>query len=351
MRATKNGKAGPDGAVVRPGRTATVLTWVLPHLLAHVAACGHDATPLRLLPGLRGRDLDDPVTRVADTAAVEAWRLAEQVTGDDALGLHMAQAIPAGALDLLEYAFRSSPTLDIAVKQLVRYGRAVGERTPPALFVKGDKLSVSWGGLKQRQRTEFAVSILIRLARDATGTTLAPLDVCFAHKPPENLFEHRAFFRAPLQYESPSNQLLFARSDFARPLRSADPALSGVVCRRLEKMLTQVPARDDSTAVHVRRLLLENLARGEPNAAATARELGLSERTLHRRLRAERTSFRKILDTVRGDLATDLLSERRIGIAEIAFVLGYSEPAAFYRSFRRWTGQTPLAFRRASRTA
>ena len=123
------------------------------------------------------------------------------------------------------------------------------------------------------------------------------------------------------------------------------------MCRRLDKMLTQALAQGDSTSAIVRRLLLENLARGEPSAAQTARELGLSERTLHRRLRDEGTSFRNILDTIRGELATELLSEPRIGIGEIAFVLGYSEPAAFYRFFRRLTGQTPLAYRHGSRTA
>jgi AraC-like DNA-binding protein len=333
---------------VRSRRIATVLTWVVPHLLEHVGSRGYDATQIRLLPGLRGRDLDDPDTRISDTTAVEAWRLAELVTGDDALGLHMAQAIPAGALDLLEYAFRSSPTLDVGLKQLARYAHAVADRAAPVISATSDGVAVMFGPTTQRQRTEFGMSFVIRIAREATGTPLVPLEVHFAHNSPEHLFEHRAFFRARLQYEEPSNQLLIARSDLMRPLRTADPALSGVVCRRLEKMLKTEP-QDDSTAASVRRALLESLARGEPSAAATGRELGLSERTLHRRLRAEQTSFRNILDTVRGELAAALLREPRVGIAEISFLLGYSEPAAFYRSFRRWTGQTPLAFRRASR--
>ena len=95
----------------RSRQTSTVVAWILPNLLAHVAERGYDATPLRRLPGLAGRDLDDPDARVADASAAEAWHLAEQITGDDAIGLHMAQSVPAGALDILEYAFRSSPTV------------------------------------------------------------------------------------------------------------------------------------------------------------------------------------------------------------------------------------------------
>jgi AraC-like DNA-binding protein len=322
---------------------------VLPHLIAHVAAFGCDASPIRRLPGLWGRDLDDPDARIPDAAAIEAWRLAERITGDAVLGLHMAQAIPAGALDLLEYAFRSSPTFGSGLMQLARYSHVVGERTEARLSIDGDTVAINWSRLGERQRIEFAIGFLIRIAREATGTSFAPMEVHLAHNPPESLFEHRAFYRAPVLFNEPVNQILFSRSDLTRPFRTADPALLGVVCRRLEKMRTQIPAQDNSMAALVRRVLFENLAHGEPTARATARELNVSERTLHRRLRAEHASFRHVLDTLRCELASSLLREPSVGIPEVAFLLGYSEPAAFYRSFRRWTGQTPLAFRRAFR--
>ena len=330
-------------------------SWVLTHLLAHVAGRGHDATPLRHLPGLRGRDLDDPDTRVSDRAAVEAWRVAQEITHDDALGLHLARSIPAGALDLLEYAFRASATFAAGLEQLSRYGRVMSDRAATRLTLDDDGLRVTFGppatAAAQRQRSEFALALVVRLAREATGVALAPLEVRFAHRAPESLFEHRAFFRAALRFEEASNELLFDPSDAARPLRSGDPALLGVARRRLDKMLGQIPPEDDSIAARVKRVLLETLARGEPTAAAVARELGLSDRTLQRRLRAEGTWFRGILDAVRGELAVALLREPGVGIAEIAFFLGYSEPAAFHRSFRRWTGQTPLAYRRSVRAA
>lgn len=332
-----------------------MLTWVLHHLVAHVASCGHDTAPLRRLAGLRGRDLDDPDVRVPDGAAADAWRLAEATTGDGDIGLHMALALPAGALDLLEYAFRSSPTLEAALAQVARYGRVVNERAAVALA--GDARAVTLTvesrsqAAPQRQRAEFTLAVLLRLARETTGRPLVPLEVRFSHAAPESLFEHHAFFRAPLRFERDANQLLFAREDAALPLRGADPALLGVVRRRLDRMLAQIPPADESTSARVKRALLASLARGEPTASAIARELGLSERTLQRRLRAEGTWFRGILDAVRGELATALLREPGIGIAEIAFFLGYSEPAAFHRSFRRWTGGTPLAYRRRFRAA
>src|SRR6187399_2747824 len=91
--------------------SGTVLAWALPHLLAYLTSRGFSTVSLRHLDGLRGLDLRDPDVRIDDGAAAEAWRIAIEITGDAFLGLHMAQSIPQGALDLLEYAFRSSETL------------------------------------------------------------------------------------------------------------------------------------------------------------------------------------------------------------------------------------------------
>lgn len=95
----------------------------------------------------------------------------------------------------------------------------------------------------------------------------------------------------------------------------------------------------------VRRMLVEHLGRSNLTLDAVATTLAVSRRTLTRRLEEERTSFRHILDDVRRDFARALLQDHSLSIGDIAFFLQYSEPAAFHRSFRRWTGQTPLAFR------
>jgi AraC-like DNA-binding protein len=122
-----------------------------------------------------------------------------------------------------------------------------------------------------------------------------------------------------------------------------------VIQRRLERSLTRLdrPA-DASTAARVRRLLIDGMGQETRSVATIAREMGLSARTLSRRLVEEATSFRIIQDEVRHQLAMALLSDASASIAEVAFFLGYSEPAPFHRSFKRWTGTTPQLHRRAS---
>jgi AraC-like DNA-binding protein len=142
--------------------------------------------------------------------------------------------------------------------------------------------------------------------------------------------------------------MVLNRADADRPLRGADPALSAIVHRRLEKALAE---RDRPEAVsltaRVRRLLVEGLGQTTLTPDAVAQRLEISTRTLSRRLAEENTSFRRILDEARCQFATALLHDRSLSVGDIAFFLQYSEPAAFHRSFKRWTGQTPRGFRRA----
>jgi len=121
------GDAGQTAAGTHRGR-GSVLGWVVPLLADYVREKGHDANPILQLTGIRGRDLKDPDLRVPETASREAWRLAMAITGDAAIGLHVAEWFPRGSLDLIEYAFRTSATLGDGLGRLARYGRLINDR-------------------------------------------------------------------------------------------------------------------------------------------------------------------------------------------------------------------------------
>ena len=137
-------------------------------------------------------------------------------------------------------------------------------------------------------------------------------------------------------------------SDAFRPMREADAALAAIIRRRLDSALgDRERSRGGAMSTRVRRMLLEHSGQSVLTLDAAATALAVSRRTLTRRLAEERASFRHILDEVRSELARALLQDRSLSIGDIAFFLQYSEPAAFHRSFRRWTGLTPQAFREA----
>ncbi len=281
-----------------------------------------------------------------------AWRLAATLTRDEALGIHLAESLPRGALDLIEYTLRSSASLGNGLDRLARYGRLLSDRVAARTHGRGQSLLFLVHDTATTPlhpaRAEFALAVALKLARDSTGADITPVRVCFANPAPDNSAEHRRFFHAHVRFAAGSSSMILSAADASRPMRDADAALAGIIRRRLENALGD---RDRSSAgamsTRVRHLLVEHLGQSALTLDAVATALAVSRRTLTRRLAEERTSFRHILDQVRCDFARGLLQDRSLSIDDIAFFLQYSEPAAFHRSFRRWTGKTPRAFREA----
>jgi AraC-like DNA-binding protein len=327
-----------------------VQAWLLPYVIAWVENQGIDSAPFRRLPELG--DLSDPDARVPESAAEAVWRLAATLTHDPAIGLHIAESLPRGALDLVEFAFRSSASLGAALGRLARYGRVLSDRVAARLDARGEGLLLlvrDTGSTPLHPgRAEFAVTAALRFARESTGENITPVQVSFAHAAPDDISEYERFFRVRVRFSAGANSMIVSAADAARPLRGADEALSSVVRRRLDKILAdRQPHGSGPLSGHVRRMMVEHLGATTITPDGLAKALGVSRRTFSRRLAEEGTSFRDLLDDVRREFGSALLQDRSLSIADVAFFLQYSEPAAFNRSFRRWTGRTPSEFRRA----
>jgi AraC-like DNA-binding protein len=322
----------------------------MPHLIEWVREQTGDADAIRRLPGLL--DLSDPDLRVPETTVESAWQAAATSSGSSAVGIELAQWLPRGALDLVEFAIRSSPSVAAGLERLARFGRVLSDRISAELEAAADgvRLVVAHRGASALHpgRTEFALAQALRLVRECAGHDIVPRSVSFAHEAPPDTSIHETFFRVPVRFAADSSCLALRPEDAARPFLTADDALAAIVRRRLEKALREreVPS-PESLSAQVRRMLVDSLGQQTLNPDAAARVLALSRRTLSRRLAEEGASFRAILDDVRREFAQTLVRDQTISIADIAFFLQYSEPAAFHRSFRRWFGQTPRTFREA----
>ena len=167
---------------------SSVQGWVLPHLIAWVESRNVNAAPIRRLFG-RTR-LEDPNIRVPEAVTETAWRLAATLTRDEALGIHLAESLPRGALDLIEYALRSSPSLEKGLDRLARYGRLLSDRVAARTHRQGESLLFLVHDTATTPlhpaRTEFALAVALKLARDSTGADITPVRVCFAHPAPDN---------------------------------------------------------------------------------------------------------------------------------------------------------------------
>jgi len=328
-------------------RGPSVQTWVFPHLITWLESRSIDAAPINRLLGIV---TNDPDRRVSESTAEAAWRLAATMTNDAAIGVHVAESLPRGALDLIEYAVRSSPSLASGLERLARYGCLVSDRVAARTETNdsGVQLIIRDIGTSvlHPARAEFALALALKLARDVTGVPIVPVRVAFAHHRPDDLSEYQRFFRVPVRFAAGTNTMIVGAVDAARQLPGADAALLAIVRRRLDQVLPDAGLPTSaSLSARVRRMLVEDLGQTTLTADSVAKTLAMSRRTVTRRLGEEGTSFRAILDDVRAELSRALLQDRSLSIADVAFFLQYSEPAAFHRSFRRWTGQTPQSYR------
>jgi AraC-like DNA-binding protein len=185
------------------------------------------------------------------------------------------------------------------------------------------------------------------MCREIAAAPIVPLTVQLPYRRPADVRAYEQFYGAPLAFGALTTAFLLRNDDLARPVVSADATLTGYLDRLAEHLLAAL-GDEDTLRARVRRVLWSALSAGVPALEDVGRVVGMSPRTLQRRLRAEGTTLTAVLTELRYDLARPLLQDGRLAVAEVAFLLGYEDPSAFHRAFRRWFQCSPRAFRQAS---
>jgi AraC-like DNA-binding protein len=187
--------------------------------------------------------------------------------------------------------------------------------------------------------------------RQMLGPDFAPLDVEIEMPAPEAV-DRRACeqaLRCPMRFVAERSAVVLDPAVLGERVRGADPVLEAAVMKYAAELLDRPdPEGADAIRSRLRRHLVGNMQAGHTALQLAARQLGMTSRTLQRRLRDEGTSFHAVLDDVRRDVALTQMRARRQSIDELAFVLGFEKSSSFHRAFKRWTGQTPGEFRRIS---
>ena len=184
---------------------------------------------------------------------------------------------------------------------------------------------------------------LLSFFRWITNRDLRPLAFELRFSPPDDLRPYQDAFKCPLRFNAPVNALLFARTDATLPLSTAHPELAEMHERIASEHLQRLdPAQ---TCHRVRAVMIRHLPDGEPRRPKIATILGMSERTLQRRLAAEGTSFQRLLDDTRRGLAQHYLGQRNSSLADIAYLLGFGDQSSFFRAVRRWFDVSPRHYR------
>jgi AraC-like DNA-binding protein len=302
---------------------------------------------------LSPEQLADPDARVSPSQFCVAWAELRRLTGDPLVALRMAERIPPGAFGVVEYVCRCAPTLGDALRHWVRYLNLLDDAVVVGLVEEGEHVCLRV--LQESEAPapashELCFALLVARARLLSASPLRVAGVDFAHRcSAADADAYRRWFDAPVRFAAGTTQLVFPRAALAAPLVSADPHLLAILSRHADELQEKNRGEPPLTA-QVQRALRAALRNDEASVEQIASKLGMTARSLQRRLKDENQSFQTVREGVRHELAVRYLDDD-LGIAEISFLLGFSEPSAFFRAFKRWTGLTPIESRARRRAA
>lgn len=333
-------------------RHASVSASLTQGVLHAAVRLGVSRAELLSASGLNESQLSDPDGRIAFHAHEQLWQELHSRLAVSEPGLAIGANLAPGPFSVLGYLLQSSATLGDALAAALRYQRLVGEGGELQLQERGNELRVLYRPVNPhaavtRTRVLALMVFWIQL--------MAPLvhhyrllRAEFAHPQPDDLTPYQAAFNCPLAFGCADYALVLPLELRAAPLIQANPPLQTLLRQHAEALLARLPS--EGLVARVVTLLGAQLAHGEPDRAELARTLNLSERTLQRRLADEGSSYQQLLSDTRQQLAERYLDDGQLPAAEIALLLGYSEPSVFFRAFRNWTGLTPGEYRQRKRS-
>jgi AraC-like DNA-binding protein len=310
-------------------------------------ARGLDGREIAVRAGIDPAALDDPDARNPIATTTRLWKLSVEATGDPGFGLWASRFVTPTTFHALSFAALASPTLRDAFLRFVRYGRLVSDAADTELVTMdgNDRLRLTLpegAGRPADEAIDAILSLVARTAWTLSARAVRPLAVRLERPRPVPSEPFAEAFRAPVEFGQNENSLEFSHADLDRPLPAGNAELARSNDEVLARYLSRVERERASS--RLRAWFVDHLSAGSPDAGAAARAMGMSLRSLQRRLSEQGTSFREVLQDTRLDLARSYLTEGRYSVTEIAFLLGFADSSGFARAFRRHTGVAPSSY-------
>jgi AraC-like DNA-binding protein len=310
---------------------------------------GYDVERLLSEIGCPMAEFDNPDGQISCELSSEFFARTQQMRSLKNLWAHLGAATPDGAFKLLDYLVMTTDTVGEALRQLARYFKITGAPCTVEILEDEDPVRMLFlaNGTALKQVAEYSVALNVSRIRSETNG-LARIDhASFVHQP-DDVRDLEQLLGCEVRVNGSWAGLAIPREVMAIPLRRRDPILREMLEQQADPVATAMPDLDGG-ALDVRRALAARLTKGQTGIDVVARDLGTSARTLQRRLASAGLSYQELLDGVRRDAAERYIAGTALSIGEIAYLLGYSEPAAFHRAFKRWHDVTPQAFREQRR--
>jgi AraC-like DNA-binding protein len=305
--------------------------------------------PLLRSAGLSVSQIDRKDMRLSVAGQIRFLELAANALKDPLLGFRLARDGDPRQVGLIHYVAVSSETLGDALERVQRYS-SIANAGLVLKCSEGRNLTITlrYAGVARhsdRQQMECFVTWLIRFCRASTDRRLNPIAVHLVHRRSDESSELEKFFGCRIQFGADTDRIIFDKEAKQLRLVSADRYLNEILLQDCEQALAYRRSGAGPLRITIENAITPLLPHGKARLDAVAQSLGVSSRTLARRLTAEGLSFGEILDQLRSDLATHYLGEANLSISQIAWLVGYQGVSAFSHGYKRWAGMNPKRMR------
>ena len=326
------------------------LTFFAPSLdLGVRLARGYDVDPVPLLleSGIDSADIADFNARIA-SEKVHAFytKLANKIPNPN-FGLDAGKYWHPSQMGALGYAWMTSATLRSSFERLVRFSRTVLGTVDVKIEESERGVSLVFDFSKESFAPPFRLNgnraIILAMIQCNAGHGFYPQAISFSHAKPENERDFDDLFQCPLSFNADVDSLTISLEDADKPRSCSNKQLAQL---NDQVLISYIAKLDKNNIVeNVKLAITESLSEGKCSDSVIASKLFMSQRTIQRRLKEKNTTFKKLLNDVRQELADAYLNDSSLTLTEISFMLGFSEASAFSRAFKRWQGQSPSDYR------
>jgi AraC-like DNA-binding protein len=318
---------------------------------ARCANAGIKVDPLLRKAGLTPLQIGNPQVRITVRSQIKFLDDAAKALSDDFLGLHLAQTFDLREIGLLYYVMASSELVGDALQRCAHYS-LINNEGVQLIYRSGKQVAVGFKYMgvarhSDRHQIEFFMATLVRICQQLTGYQLQPQRVTLTHLRPDASDELKKHLGCAVVFGGSVDEITFPKMICRMPVSSADPYLNELLRKYCDEVRATRHANIGALRSSIENIIVPLLPHKKIRSEEIATALGLSRRTLARRLASEGLSFSEILHELRYDLARRYLSEVGLSISTIAWLLGYDEVSSFTHAFKRWAGTAPKQARSA----
>ena len=328
---------------------STIGTWLFA-IIKTLDARGYDGKKILAKADIEPTCLTDANSRVGLNKMNKLWELAVEETGDDGFGLGVAHHVVPTTFHALTFAHQASSTLREILERTIRFSEIISTAAKLELVETETEIKVylRHPDPNDLQPTDQAIDAFASLGASALDDLLHSKvrvlkAIYFRRSPPTSPEQFHKHFRCNIIFDAPENEFIFSNEFMDTPIPTANPEIA----RMNEQLLTDYLAKlkKDDIVNAVLKKIAEIMPTAEPSQEKISAELGMSTRSLHRKLKEKGVSYKTILDDTRKHLALQLIKQTDLSITEISYQLGFYDSSSFSRSFKRWSGLSPSHYR------